>query len=172
MISSWEKQIHKSNLLFLWYWFLVLTLIITVWLFFYNHSIEGKITKLWTEISEYDTSIAKLQEDKSIQVYNLLLENKKVIASLEKKSKVKDFIYHLRSLEIPFWLTFKWFNYSNWNVTMQAVVPFDSNILASNRVSMFVKDYRADKKALFDLDFISTFNWFDSITFWVNLKLK
>gem|GEM_PF-3850541 len=46
-----------------------------------------------------DTSIAKLQENKSIQVYNLLIENKKVISNLEKKSKINDFIYHIRSLE-------------------------------------------------------------------------
>gem|GEM_PF-5836525 len=41
---------------------------------------------------------------------------------------------------------------------MQALASFDPNSLASNRVSMFIKNYREDKKSMFNLDFVNTFN--------------
>lgn len=172
MISSWEKQINKSNLLYIAYWFFSLAIVLTVGLFAYNSYLSKSIESVTNEIAQIDWSISKIQENRSIQVYNLIQENKKVLATLEKKSKVKDFIYHIRSLEIPFGLTFKWFNYTNWNLSMQVLAPFDSNTLASNRVSMFIKAYREDKNAPFELWFVNTFNWFDSMTFSVNFKLK
>lgn len=171
MLQSWDKQLRKSNILITWYIFLLASILLTAGLFFYNSHIENNIEEIWTEISQIDTSIAKLQENKSIQVYNLLIENKKVITNLEKKSKINDFIYHVRSLE-SYGLTFKWFNYNDWVITMQAMATFDPNSLASNRVSMFLKNYREDKKSMFNLDFVNSFNWFDAITFSVSLKLK
>ena len=170
VIKDDKKQ--KSNLLIVGYGFLVISIAIVIVLFFVNLYLDKDIENIQSDISKYDTSIKKLQENREIQVYNLLDENKKIISDLEKKSQINKFIYHLREYQSPGSFVFKWFDYSNWMVSTSVYVPFNSDILASSRVSMFIKNYREDKKALFNLEFINTFNWFDSMTFYINLKLK
>lgn len=155
-----------------WYIFLFISVLIVSWLSGFNYILESKISGLEEKIGQYDLSIKEKQKDKNIQVYNLLKENKKVIEDLGKKSQINKFIYHLRETQNTYGVSFKWFNYSNWVVTSTAFIPFNTDMTAANRVSYFIKNYREDKAALFDLDFINTFNWFDSMTFNVSLKLK
>nr|MDD3720026.1 hypothetical protein [Candidatus Gracilibacteria bacterium] len=172
MISLNEKQTNKSNLLYLGYFFLLFSVVLTASLFFYNLNLEKNIVANTDKINQINESITKLQDDKNIQVYNLLQQNKNVLADLTKKSRIKDFIYHVRSLEGIYGIVFKGFNYNNGNLSLQASAPFNSTTLASNRVSMFIKSYREDPKSMFDLGFINNFNGFDSMTFGVNLTLK
>lgn len=167
-----EETKQKNKLIIIWYGFLALSVSIVIWLFLFNSYFENKIQNLDENIGKYNTSIKKLQENRSVQVYTLLEENKKIIESLEKKSKINNFIYNIRELQNTYLIKFNWFNYSNWIIAMTASVPFDINSTAANRVSYFIKNYREDKNSLFDLDFINTFNWNDSMTFNVNFKLK
>lgn len=167
-----DENKQNINLIKLGYIIFTLSLFIVWWLFWYNYYLENKIEVLEKNISQYDNSIKTKQKDRNIQVYNLLKENKKVIDDLDKKSKINNFIYHVRELQNTYWILFKWFNYANWVVSMTAYVPFNTDMTSANRTSYFIKSYREDKKSLFDLDFVNTFNWFDSMTFSVNLKLK
>jgi hypothetical protein len=167
-----EETKQKNKLFVIWYGFLALSIIIVVWLFLFNSYFENKIQNLEENIWKYNTSIKKLQENRSVQVYTLLEENKKLVESLEKKSKINNFIYNIRELQTAYTIIFKWFNYSNWIISTSVFVPFNINMTAANRVSYFIKSYREDKNSLFDLDFINTFNWNDNMTFNVNFKLK
>jgi hypothetical protein len=171
MIWQEEKK-ENNNLIKVGYWFLILSILMIWWLSGYNYGLESKIAKLDEKIGNFNNSINEKQKDKRVQVYNLLKENKKVIEDLDKKSKINVFINHIRELQNTYWILFKGFNYSNWVVALSAYIPFNSDITASNRASYFIKNYREDKNALFDLDFINTFNWYDSMTFNVSLKLK
>lgn len=167
-----EEQKWKGNLVKIGYMFLGISLLIVISLFSVNYYLETKITGLEGKINNYNLSIKEKQKDKSIQVYNLLKENKKVIEDLDKKSQINKFIYHIREVQNTYWLLFKWFSYTNWVVSLSVYIPFNTDMTAANRASYFIKSYREDKSALFDLDFINTFNWYDSMTFNANLKLK
>lgn len=171
MILQEEKK-WNYNLLKVGYTFLAVSILIVCGLFWINYYLESKVSSLDVKISNYDNSIKEKQKDRKIQVYNLLKENKKVIEDLDKKSQINKFIYHLRELQNTYWVLFKWFNYTNWVVSMAVYIPFNSDMTSANRASYFIKSYRDDKNSLFDLDFINSFNWFDSMTFNVNLKLK
>jgi hypothetical protein len=171
MVLQEEKK-ENNNLLKVGYTFLVLSILIILWLSAFNYTLESKINKLEQKINTFDISIKEKQKDKKVQVYNLLKENKKVIEDLDKKSKINQFIAHTREIQNTYWLLFKGFNYTNWVVSMSVYIPFNTEMSAANRTSFFIKSYREDKNSLFDLDFINTFNWYDNMTFNVNLKLK
>lgn len=171
MILQEEKN-EKHNLIKIGYILLALSILIVWGLFWFNYYLETKIDVLEKNITQYDNSIKEKQKDKKIQVYNLLKDNKKVIEDLDKKSQINKFIYHIRELQNTYRVVFKWFNYTNGIVSMSAYIPFSPDMTAANRATYFIKSYREDKNALFDLDFINTFNWYDNMTFNVNLKLK
>lgn len=171
MVLQEEKK-QDINLIKVGYTFLALSIFIVVGLFGYNYYLEKNVSNLEKKIAEYDISIKEKQKDKKVLVYNLLKENKKIIEDLDKKSKINKFIYNLREIQNTYWVLFKGFNYANWVVSMSVYIPFNSDMTAANRASYFIKSYREDKNSLFELDFINNFNWFDSMTFNVDLKLK
>ncbi len=167
-----QEETKQKNKLFIGYTFLVLSVGLVIWLFLFNSYLEGKTQNLESQIGQYNTSIEKLKKNRSVQIYTLLEENKKLIENLEKKSKINDFIYNIREIQNTYTIIFKWFNYSNWLISMSVYAPFNTNMTAANRVSYFIKSYREDKNSIFDLDFINTFNWNDNMFFNVNLNLK
>jgi len=171
MIIQEEKQ-KKSAMLIFSYVFFAISILLAIWIFILTMYYDKKVDKLQWEISTYENSINVKKENKEIQVYSLLQENKKIIDSLDKKSKIKVLVSHVRNIESTYWIKFSWFNYNNWLLTFWVVAPFSSDSYASDRVSYFIKSYREDKNALFNLDFINSFTWFDSMNFSISLKLK
>lgn len=167
-----EIQSESTNLHKIAYYFLGLSILIVISLFSFNYYLETQIDSKQSKIAEFDASIKEKQKDKSVQVYNLIKENKKLIEELDKKSQINKFIYHIRELQWTYSVIFKWFNYSNGEIASNVYIPFSTDISAANRASYFIKSYREDKKSLFDLEFINSFNWYDSMTFNVNFKLK
>lgn len=166
-----EKQKKDWLWLFAW-WLLTVSILLLIWLSVSNYLIWDKIDLLDEENKKIDNSIRALKENRSIQAYILDETNKKVIDELTKKSQITKYINHLRDIQNEYGVVFKWFNYSNWSITSQAVAYFSSDSLAPSRVSHFIKNYRTKSWALFDLWFINSFNWADSINFNVNFKLK
>lgn len=168
----WQEETKQKNSIILWYGIFLLSIVIVVWLFIFNSYLGNKIETLEKNIQSSNNTIQELQKNKSVQIYSLLEENKKLIETLEKKSKITDFIYNIRQLQDTYEVIFTWFSYSNWVISMSALAPFDPNNKAPQKVAKFIKNYRSDKYALFDLDFINTFAWSDNMTFNVNLKIK
>ncbi|MDR2640392.1 MAG: hypothetical protein LBC61_03590 [Candidatus Peribacteria bacterium] len=67
-------------------------------LFAYNKYIIKQVEALNSEISGLKETINDLNSKKEIQVYALLENNKGMIEELEKRSKVSEYIRHLKSL--------------------------------------------------------------------------
>lgn len=167
-----ELQEESTNLNKIGYIFLFVSIALVVSLFSFNFYLETKLSSLQDKITKYDNSIKEKQKDKSIQVYDLLKENKILIENLDKKSQINKFIYHIREIQNTYSVSFKWFSYSNGEISTSVYIPFSTDMSAANRASYFIKTYREDKNSLFNLDFINSFNWYDSMTFSVNFKLK
>lgn len=162
----------KNHLNKYWYLFLFISLLIVIWLFSFNLYLEKNIESTKQKIIWYENSIKEKQSNKAVQAYTIINQNKTLLDELEKKSQINKFIYHLRELQNTYSISFKWFNYSNWIITTSVYVPFNSDMTAANRTAFFIKSYREDKNALFNLEFINTFNWYDSMTFNTNFKIK
>ncbi|MDD3301945.1 MAG: hypothetical protein PHN31_00175 [Candidatus Gracilibacteria bacterium] len=171
MIIQEEKE-KKSPMLIFSYAFFAISILLAVGIFLLTTYYDKKVDKLQGEISTYENSINVKKENKEIQVYSLLQENKKVIDLMDKKSKIKVLVDHVRSIESVYGIKLSGFNYNNGLLSFGVVAPFSVDSYASDRVSNFIKSYREDKNALFTLDFINSFTGFDSMNFSISLKLK
>ncbi len=165
-------ELEAKSPVFKWLVVLLFSIFLTVGLYFYNYYLENSLDSIKIEVKEIDELTEKLKNDKNIQVYNLVDLNRTKLLGLEKKSRIMDFINHVRALEKTYSIIFKGFSYNNWNLSMQATAPFWEDTLASNKVSLFIKSYRETSWNPFELTFINSFIWYDTINFNVNFKLK
>ena len=155
-IKSYKKK--KINSFYLAIWFLVFTIVLTWWLYFYNLSIINNNNDLSNDIKEKENSINTLKQDKEIIAYSLYKANKSSIEKLEDYSRLSLYINHLRKLSRKYHIYFKWFKFSNWNLTTQAIASSDEYDINYKKVSKFIKEYRENKdlSALFDLNLVKT----------------
>ncbi|MDF1682853.1 MAG: hypothetical protein P1U46_03975 [Patescibacteria group bacterium] len=87
--------------------FLVLTLLTSLGLFFYNSNVSKSISVSKFEKEKIEKSISDLKnKNNEIQIYNLLMENKSVILELDKRNKVIEYINHLKSISILYSIDF------------------------------------------------------------------
>lgn len=149
---------------------LILVLLSTIWLYWYNYVVEWKNEKLDIRISEKETEITKIKEDKNIQVFALISDNDRVLKKLESYSQITKFIEWLTYIEDNYGLILEWFNYSNWIITTKAITNPDKIGNAYIATSSFIEKYRKDKNAIFKLPFISKVVWNSDMSF--NLKLE
>lgn len=165
--NSWKNIPIVSISLF------ILIALLTVWLYSYNMFLSKQINSKKTELSKVEKNIKELKSDRKLQVYYLLKENSWVIEELEKRSMVTDYINHLIKISSENSISFSWFNMSWWKITTKASSKNKTNnILAYMNVKNFIKRYRADEEALFDLEFINSFEWMDKINFNVIFSIK
>jgi len=151
--------------------FLVLIIIMTVWIYWYNSYIESENDNL--EADKIAPTVAKINDikkDNNIKVYSLIQDNKKILNKLESFSDITNIIKWISYIENNYDLNLKWFNYSNWVVSTKAYT--DPNRVSNwyRATSYFISKYRKDKKAIFKLPYISKFSWSKNIAF--NLKLE
>lgn len=169
---------NKYNPLLLSLAFLVITILLTWWIYFYNLSIVNENSSLDKEINTKELSIIELEKDSKVVVSLLYNSNKSSIRKLENYSNITLFIDHISKLERVYGIIFRWFNYSGWKLGLSAVSSNDSiwNI-NYKKVSKFIWEYRKNenKEALFDLSLvknISTKNEGVDNVFNINLDLK
>jgi hypothetical protein len=98
--------------------------------------------------------------------------NKWVINSFEKNNKVTKYINHMNVIAWKYNLEFVWFKLSGWVISSDVKVISDNKSIAYQKVRDFIKKYRIDSKALFDLEFINWIEWMDNMKFKVNFKIK
>ena len=149
---------------------LILVLLSTIWLYWYNYVVEWKNEKLDIRISEKETEITKIKEDKNIQVFALISDNNRVLKKLESYSQITKFIEWLTYIEDNYGLVLEWFNYSNWIITTKAKTNPEKVSNAYIATSSFIEEYRKDKNVKFKLPFISKVVWNSDMSF--NLKLE
>lgn len=152
--------------------FLVIVIVSTTFLHFYNNSLVIEVEKLKSNISSIESNINDVEKSKSLQIYWLLEINKEIINSYENMNKVTKFINHMNVIQWKYKLNLTGFNLSNWKISSNVNITSDNEGIAYMKTKDFISNYRNDPKALFDLDFISSIEWMDEIKFQVNFKIK
>lgn len=165
--TSFPKTLYISA------WIFALVLILTIWLYVYNMTLESKIEKLNSEITTTDEALKKLNEDDKVKLYTLIKTSDVFLSQYKKLSKVTEFIGNLKWISKDYNLTFGDFAYSNSKITSSCTASNDDISLASDKVKTFIWDFRKkDNKNIFSLWFISSFSWQDKIIFNTEFKLK
>jgi len=163
----------KTNLPVWAIWFLVFVLVLTTALFFYNNHLDNKNQDTLTRIDNVNSKIKEIEKNPQVQVYSLLEMNKWVIGELEKRNKITDYIRHFSEVWKYYDISFDWFNYNNWNISTTAIAQSNSEWwVASSKTVQFIRDYRLSDTSIFDLNFISSFEWMDVIKYNLNFELK
>jgi hypothetical protein len=138
----------------------------------YNNSIQKDIEKLKNNISWFETSIKEVESDKKLQIYSLLELNSSVIKSYKSMNNITRYINHMNVIQAKYDLLFKWFTLNNWELFTNIEIVSDDKAIAYQKTRDFLKNYRTDSKALFDLQFVNTIEWMDNMKFKWYFKIK
>lgn len=155
--------------------FLLIVILFSAVLYFYNYFLEKKNDSLNEEIQVLEKSIENIKKDKKVEVYELLQKYKWEIWKYEKNSDIVKYMNHLEGISKKYWIIFSGFSIANWEIKTEIVVRklnLKGNSQAYERVVKFIKDYREDSESLLNLNFINSFDWMDEIKFLVNFKVK
>lgn len=152
--------------------FLVVVIVATIVLYFYNNHLKGSIAEIQTSITTIDSNINEVENDKNIQIYRLIQLNKSVIRSYESMNNITKYINHMNVIKGKYNLEFNWFDLSKWVITTNIKTSSNEEWLAYQKTRDFISKYRQDKKALFNLGFVTSVEWMDEIKFKVDFKIK
>ena len=153
--------------------FFIFIIVITLAIFFYNKILTSDIGEITQSLETKKNSIEEIKEDSNIQVKELLDINANAIDNLEKKTKVLDFIYHVKYISAKYDILFSAFNYANERVSLDAVIKTaEDGTPAYEKLRSFIADYRIDEDAKFQLDFISRFVGQKRISFHTDFIIK
>lgn len=160
----------------------LLVFLITVWLFGYNIYLQKSIKVIDNDINIYKTNVSELKKDEKLQVYTIIEDNKNILDEMTKRSKITTYINAIEKIWIKMWIVFGDFNLSNGEISIEGTAKTKSLIMTNNedaseslaytKVKDFIKNYREDEKALFNLGFINSFNWSDTIRFSMVFTIK
>lgn len=165
-ITQKKKELFWP-LVFLW-----VVLILSLVLFLNNLRLDYKNVDLDKKIIERNNDIIALQNDPKIQVYSLIEANKNTIESLNKRSQITKYINHIKAISKKYDVIFEGFSISQWKINLQAVINSSDKWIAYIKTRDFIKNYRTEENALFELDFINSIEWMDSMKFNVVFNLK
>lgn len=165
-ITQKKKDLY-GPLIFLW-----VVLLLSVGLFLYNWKVERNISDLNNKISQRINDIETLKNDPKVQVYSLIQNNKNTIDTLENRSKITQYIKHLNAISNKYDVIFEWFNLSQWKISIQAIINSSEKGIAYIKARDFIKNYRLEKNALFNLWFINSVEWSDFLKFNVEFSIK
>ena len=152
--------------------FLVVVVLSTIIMSLYNNSIQNDIQEIKTNISWIESSIKEVENDKKLQIYSLLELNSNVIRSYKSMNNITMYINHMNVIQAKYDLSFKWFNLSNWELFTDIEIVSDDKAIAYQKTRDFLKNYRNDSKALFDLQFVNNIEWMDDMKFKWYFKIK
>lgn len=162
-----KKKELKWPIIFLWS-----VLIVSILLFLFNLKIGYDMSDLDARILERESDISILKNDPKVQVYSLIETNKSTINILEKRSNLTNYIKHIDAISKKYDISFDNFSIANWKITMQAFTQSSEKWIAYKKINEFMDSYRNEELALLDLNFISNFEWMDSIKFNVEFSIK
>lgn len=165
-ITQKKKDLYWP-LIFLW-----IVLLLSLGLFLYNFKLDKNISDLNSKISQRNIDIETLKNDPKVQVYSLIQNNINTIYILEKRSKITEYIKHLNSISKKYDVNFEWFNLSQWVLSIQAIINSSEKWIAYIKARDFIKNYRLEENALFDLWFINSVEGSDFLKFNVEFSIK
>lgn len=160
--------------------FLVIVVVTTLWLHWYNYYLQKQVENLRTKSIELNNTAETLNNNPEIQAYLLLDGNKNIINELDKRSKITDYMKHLDSLQTKekYDLVFEGFSINKWEITTTVTTSssIDGNTqsgsLAYEKTARFIKEYRNDQDALLDLGFVNLIEWMDNMKYNVVFTIK
>jgi L-rhamnose mutarotase len=166
----YEKK--KSSTFYLAVWFLFLVLVITGGIFFYNSKLEELNWDFSKQIQQLNNSISIVEQDSNIQTYSIYEKNEKFLIKLWEQSNIPSFVSHLKKQFAIHGIDAKWFNYSQWTVTIDLSAQTNDNGYAYQKVVKFLRDYNELEDGLFLSDFVPNFDGYDRINFTGKFTLK
>lgn len=153
--------------------FFVITLGATLGMYFYNIHLEKVNIELLTKIEARENDIQKNKKNKKIQIFSLLENNKTFIEELIKRSEVTKYINHLKAISQKYNLKFEWFKLSKGNIkTSITIESTEDGGIAYMKTRDFIRNYRLEKNSLFELEFINSIEWMDSMKFNASFNIK
>lgn len=169
--SSFYKQ-KKSRSIYYALGFLILVILATGGLYFYNWHLQKSIGALEIQVYERENAIDNLRQDKNIEVYYIYNLNKKTFDSIYEGSQISSFVKHAMSTMIGYDLTFDGFNYNTNTITLNATAETNERSLAYTKVAKFLNEYNKNEKSLFVLQPVENFTGQDNIKFSVTFLLQ
>ena len=152
--------------------FLIIVVLITGWLFFFNNRLASEISDLKEQISQREDSIKDRRKDKNIETYYIYNRNESILEELAEKSQIPTFVEHALRTMVRYDLVFEGFSYSNWQISLNATSESNDKGLAHTKVSKFVNEYNKSESSLFELQWIENFSWQDNIRFPIIFTIK
>lgn len=169
--SKFYKQ-KKSKSFYYAVGFLLFVILVTWALYAYNMMIVGGNTDLDTNITRLESSIKKLQDDEWVKAYSLYSANKNTFDKLSSASEVPSFVKEVKKTLTKYWLELSGFNYANGVVSVKVISESDTRSKSYEKIVKFLKNYRLEEKAIFDLESISWVTGQTKMNFTVNFVLK
>ncbi len=169
-IKFYEKK--KSQTFYIAVALLFLVIAITVGLYYYSYTQTNTIQENQITLEQVNTSISEIQQDEKIQIYSVYAKNRPLFKTLADASKIPSMVNHLKRVFTIQWVNYKWFSYNDWKVQMELSLETNDSGYAYEKVTKFLKNYRANEEALFTIDQISSFSWYDRMNFSADLTLK
>ncbi|MCD5375082.1 hypothetical protein LR010_01355 [Candidatus Gracilibacteria bacterium] len=167
----YEKK--KSSTFYTAVGFLLLVLVLTGGMFFYNTQLDKQNTELETQITQLSTSIESLKLDPNIQTYSIYERHEAFLTKLAKESNIPSFVAHLKKYFAISGIDAKGFNYSQGVVSVSLSSQTNDNGYAYQKVVKFLRDYNnLGEEALFTAQFVPVFEGYDRINFKGEFKLK
>lgn len=165
-------SITKSKNSFFWsIAFFTLVVLLTLSLFIYNVVLVNQNAALETKISESNQTILSIENDDAFKVFSLIEANKETLQGLISRSNVTKYMNHMQNIMDKYGLSFRWFWISGLNLKTSISTTSDTK-LAYKKVVSFIKDYRNDKDALFNLNFINKVSWYNDMKIDLNFEIK
>jgi len=162
----------KSSTFFIALSFLLFVWLLSGWLYYYNMQTQKKIDNLTTKKQNIENSIAEIESDENVQIYSLYERHKGLFEKFGKQSTIPLFISHLKKNFAKYRISWENFSYSDGIVSVDITSKTDDSSWAYEKIIAFLDGYSEDEKALFSLDPVNSFSWYDTIKFSQTFNLK
>lgn len=169
-----NKKKTPAGLIISW-GLLLLSILATGGIYFYNSWIEKSNIALKWKVAEIQSNIEDLKKDDKIQVASLISKNKLMLQKKEYFSQIPTFFKYINEISETHSIDFESFKYRDWVITMDAVAQWWQWSESYKKIVDFIKEYREDdisNSQYFDLWFVQSFENDWDIRFEVNFEVK
>ncbi len=165
----WIKKINK---LFLPILLLIVAVISTAGLYFYNIYLEWENSSKQVEIKDIKEKINNVRKDRNLQIFELLDDNKRVLDKMKAESQITTMMSAMDDIESKYNIFFEGFNYSNGEISSEAFSNTEDGWEPYAIVRDFINDFRKEKESGLDLPFITQLEWMSEIKFPIKFRVN
>ena len=107
-----------------------------------NKGLAAEVANKQAQVSQIESEIAKLKEDKTVVLSDVILANQAEVAKAVSLSRAQDYIEALSLLEAKYGVTFDGFSFQAGRVSTSLVAETDTKLAAIRKLQALVKDAR------------------------------